>query len=124
MNPWGEILVLDSPIAKPDLRRLVSEQYGSMVKFVVDIERERIAIGGELHADAEAVLLEVGSRQQDLWGGNYVPGRGPDRCIEYTSFINIRPQLENFGTEITIESVRGRVRELVHRLIGRGEETE
>ena len=121
MSPWGEIMVLDAPIETSDLRRLVQEQYGDMVKFVVDIARERIAIGGDLHADEEAVLLEAGSRQQDLWGGNYYPGRGPDECIEYTSMINIRPSMENFGMEITLESVRSRVQGIAHRLIGRGE---
>ena len=115
-------MIVAAPISVDDLRRLVRDGYGSMVKFVVDIEQERMAVGGELHADGEAVLLQEGSRQQDLWGGNYVPGTGPDLCIEYTSFINIRPSLENFGTEITIESVRKRVRELTHRLLGKGEE--
>ena len=38
---------------------------------------EVAAVGGELHADAEALLLEQGSQQKDLWGANYYPGRGP-----------------------------------------------
>ena len=52
-----------------------------MVKYVVDVERGVVAIGGELHADAEQVLLEQGSRQADLWGANYYPGRGREGCI-------------------------------------------
>ena len=32
-----------------------------------------------------------GSRQRDLWGANYYPGRGPDGCLEFTALINIRP---------------------------------
>jgi hypothetical protein len=120
VNPWG-IMVLDTPIHTDDLRRLVREGYGDMVKFVVDIARDRIAIGGDLHADAEGMLLDQGSRQQDLWGANYYPGKGPEGCIEYTSMINIRPGVENFGMEILLESVRVRVREIAHRLIGRGE---
>ena len=121
MNPWGSIVILDAPIETEDLRRLVQEGYGDMVKFVVDIVQERIAMGGDLHSDEEAVLLETGSRQQDLWGGNYYPGRGPDGCLEYTSMINIRPSVENAGMEITLEPVRSRVREIAHRLIGHGE---
>ena len=78
-------------------------------------------MGGDLHSDEEAVLLETGSRQQDLWGANYYPGRGPDGCLEYTSMINIRPSAENSGMEIALEPVRSRVREIAHRLIGRGE---
>lgn len=121
MNPWDTIMVLDSPISVEDLRRLVHDGYGDMVKYVVDVAKERIAIGGDMHADGEALLLEEGSRQQDLWGANYYPGRGPEECIEYTSMINIRPSLENPGMEISIEPARSRVREITLRLIGRGE---
>ena len=71
-----------------------------MVKYVVDVERGIVAIGGEMHADAEAALLEAGSRQADLWGANYYPGRGRDGCIEYTSLINIRPGAGNRGMEL------------------------
>jgi hypothetical protein len=35
--------------------------------------------------------------------------------------INIRPGMQNFGMEIVLEPVRSRVREIAHRLIGRGE---
>ena len=55
------------------------------------VNRRLVAVGGELHADAEALLLESGSRQSDLWGANYMPGTGPERCLELTAMINIRP---------------------------------
>jgi hypothetical protein len=38
-------------------------RFEDMVKYVVDTERKVIVVGGELHADAEEVLLESGSRQ-------------------------------------------------------------
>ncbi|HYS05477.1 MAG TPA: DUF5674 family protein [Candidatus Dormibacteraeota bacterium] len=34
------------------------------------------SVGGELHADAEQLLLEQGSAQADLWGANCFPGQG------------------------------------------------
>lgn len=52
------------------LRSLVEEFSGDMVEFVVDIERRIAAVGGEMHVDAEAVLLEDGSKHENLWGGN------------------------------------------------------
>jgi len=69
-----DILVLERRIARDDLVRLL-RLFGDMVKYVVDVERGVVALGGELHADAEQVLLEQGSRQADLWGANYYPGR-------------------------------------------------
>jgi hypothetical protein len=80
-----------------------------------------LAIGGELHADAEQVLLEQGSRQADLWGANYYPGRGLEECIEFTSLINIRPARGNPGMEIADPAIRERVRALTYARIGEGE---
>lgn len=116
-----EILILDHEIADADLRRLVASPFGDMVKFVVDLRRERIAVGGQMHADAEHRLLDDGSAQADLWGGNYYPGRGPDDCVEHTSFINIRPAQGNRGMELADPALRAAVVRLVHAWIGRGE---
>ncbi len=116
-----DILILDRRVVADELRRLVAAPFGDMVKFVADVERGVIAVGGELHADAERVLLDSGSRSEHLWGGNYFPGRGREECLEYTSFINIRPARGNSGMEIEGEDVRRRVREIVFALLGEGE---
>ncbi len=78
-----DILVLERRIARDDLVRLL-RLFGDMVKYVVDVERGVVALGGELAAGAEQVLLEQGSRQADLWGANYYPGRGREGCIALT----------------------------------------
>jgi hypothetical protein len=115
------IVILRDRISKAELRRLVATPFGDMVKFVADVERGVIGIGGQMHADAEHVLLDDGSSQMDLWGGNYYPGRSREGCVEYTSFINIRPAQANSGMELTDAALRRRVRDLVSRLIGDGE---
>jgi len=115
------IVIVDRRIATAELCRLVAEYFGDMVKFVVDVQRNVAAVGGELHADAEHLLLEAGSRQVDLWGANYYPGQGRDDCIEYTALINIRPAQGNRGMEIQDPVLRERVRALTFALIGEGE---
>ena len=117
-----DILILDRRIERGELSRLVQKYFEDMVKYVVDVSRGVIAIGGELHADAEQLLLEVGgSRQPDLWGANYYPGRGREGCIEFTALINIRPAQGNRSMEIRDPAVRERVRTLTFELIGQGE---
>lgn len=116
-----DILLLTDPVEPSALRVLVDRFFEDMVKYVVDVERGIAALGGDLHADAEALLLEDGSALRDLWGANYYPGRGEEGCIEYTSLINIRPSQDNPGMEIRDEGVRARVRDVTYRLIGRGE---
>lgn len=115
------IVVLDRRIEPDLLRALVAHWFQDMVKYVVDVERARIAIGGELHADAEQVLLDAGSRQADLWGANYYPGRGRDGCVEFTSLINISPARGNRGMEIADPARRARIQALTWALVGEGE---
>ncbi len=121
-EPAGaSIIITDRPIPGPDLARLVACWFSDMVKYVVDIERGIVAVGGELHADAEQLLLERGHDQHDLWGANYHPGLGAEDCIEYTSLINIRPSRGNPGMLIEDAEIRARVRDCTFELIGRGE---
>lgn len=115
-----EVVVLDHRIDPAELARLVA-RFEDMVKYVVDVERRVAAIGGEMHADAEHALLEAGSRQSDLWGANYYPGRGKDDCIEFTSLINIRPAAGNRGMELQDPALRDTVRAVTFDLIGQGE---
>jgi len=116
-----DVVLVESPLDSAELRRLVAAHFEDMVKYVVDVERGIAAVGGELHADEEALLLEHGSRQENLWGANYYPGRGVDGCIEYTSLINIRPAQGNRSMVIADAAVRSRVRDITFELIGRGE---
>lgn len=115
------IVIVDKKLAQAELRRFVDAFFEDMVKYVVDVKRGVAAVGGELHADAEALLLEAGSFQADLWGANYYPGLGRERCIEFTSLINIRPAQGNRSMEIESASTRERVREVTFALIGEGE---
>jgi hypothetical protein len=115
------VVVLERRIDPGELARLVAAHFEDMVKYVVDVERRVIAVGGEMHADAEQALLDAGSEQAHLWGANYYPGRGPEGCIEYTSLINIRPAAGNRAMELQDPELRQIVRETTFALLGEGE---
>lgn len=117
-----EILILDHRIEASELARLTRAFFQDMIKYVVDVRQGLVAIGGELHADGEQLLLDRGSRQADVWGANYYPGKGPEDCIEYTALINIRPAAGNRSMEVGDEKIRDQIREITFRLIGAGEE--
>ena len=122
MDPRSpEIVLLSARVETAELARLVAQHFGDMVKLVVDVDRGIVALGGQLHADAEKLLLDAGSAQASLWGANYYPGRGAERCLEYTSLINIRPAEGNPSMEIEDLARRARVRELAFALVGTGE---
>jgi hypothetical protein len=71
--------IISQPISRADLARMAEDQFGDWIKAVVDLAQGSMAVGGDLHADDEALLIEHGSSQQDLWGINlYLDEEGPN----------------------------------------------
>jgi hypothetical protein len=117
------IKIISQKISEQALFDLCQAHFETMVKFVVDIEKSTMAVGGELHADAETLLLQAGSEQAHLWGGNFYPWHEPKERIEYTSFINIRPGDGHPHMEIEDEEIRRRVCQLAETLLLAPKET-
>jgi hypothetical protein len=88
-----------------------------MVKAVVDVEREIMALGGDLHSDEEAFLLENGSLQENLWGINLWVEKPFEEMIEFDSIINIRPKQGNRSRFIEDENVRNKIKKIIKKLI-------
>jgi hypothetical protein len=109
--------IIENLISTSDLRIMAQNRFGNMVKAVVDVERKIIAVDGELHADEEALLLENGSRQEDLWGINIYPDLpGPDQ-VEFDSVINIRPSQGNRSRGVDSQEVREKIIQIVVGLV-------
>ncbi|MDP4000880.1 MAG: DUF5674 family protein [bacterium] len=111
------IKIIKGRISQEELRQAAAESFVTMVKAVVDVEKAVVALGGELHADAEAQLLESGSNQADLWGINIHPDQPRDGRIEYISLINIRPSKGNKSMEVEDQVIRDKIKEIVDNLI-------
>ena len=85
------------------------------VKLAVDVRRRILAGGGILHADCEAVLLEDGSLQEDIWGADWLPAA---QQVSFEALINIRPRQGNPSMVILDPEIQSRVEEIVRRLLG------
>jgi len=96
----------------PDLERFRNAPFDTMIKFAVDVRLRKIALGGEMHSDAEEELLRGGSDQADIWGGNLWPWEQPPR-VEYISLINIRPAVDNRAMEIRLEHIRAAAESII-----------
>ena len=111
------MMIIDAPISLDELKAMARGRFGNMVKAVVDVERRIMALDGELHADEEALLLENGSRQENLWGINIYPElEGTDR-IEFDSVINIRPSHGNRSRGVDNTIVREKIVQVVAGLM-------
>ena len=92
-----------------ELKQMAEATFGDLVKAVVDVEKELIAVDAELHSDLEALLLEDGSKQKSLWGINLYPEAQGDGFIEFDSIINMRPSQGNRSSCIESEEIRNKI---------------
>ncbi len=111
------IKIIDISISIDDLKALAKERFGDMVKVVVDLEKKVIAVGGELHADEEALLLEQGSKQENLWGFNVYIDEPRESWLEYNSMINIRPSQNNPSRDIQSEDIKKQIQKIINEIV-------
>jgi hypothetical protein len=111
--------IVRTPIPLSDVIGIAERRFGDMAKGVVDVGRGVMAIGGELHSDEEAILLEDGGTQAELWGINIYPAEPGDAWIEFDSMINVRPSAKNRTRGVDDPELRDRIRRVVDSLIKR-----
>ncbi|MBU4252150.1 MAG: hypothetical protein KKC39_00025 [Candidatus Omnitrophica bacterium] len=102
-----------------ELKQMAEATFGNLVKAVVDVERELIAVDAELHSDLEALLLDDGSRQKSLWGINIYPEIQGNDFVEFDSMINMRPSQGNRSRGIENEEMRKKIIAIVAKRIKR-----
>ena len=108
------MIILQEPISRDTLTAMLENHFSDMVKGVVDVERELLALDADLHADLEALLLEDGSAQKDLWGINLYPDEDED-FIEFDSLINIRPMAGNRSRGVEDPDIQEKIVEVVEK---------
>lgn len=113
------MLIIEDSITRGELKIIAQNVFGDMLKGVIDIEKEIIAVDAELHSDLEAFLLEKGSSQKNLWGINFYPEIEDDNFLEFDSMINIRPSQNNRSRGVENNEIRQKITEIVNRRIKR-----
>ena len=114
----GEIRIIKTKIENQELQKIAQERFGDLVKAVVDIEKEIMAIGGELHADEEAILMEQErADRKDTWGINLYPYAVGEDFIEFDSMVNIKPSCGNRSRGVDDPMLQEKIKEIVKKLI-------
>lgn len=109
--------IIEDSIKLTELEEMAKNMFGNFVKAVVDIEREIMAVDAELHADLEALLLERGLKQENLWGINLYPELSGEDFVEFDSMINIKPRQENRSRNVENQGVRDKIISIVNKLV-------
>ena len=111
--------IITQKLSLDELKQMAADTFGDMVKAVVDIEKEIIAVDAELHSDLEALLLDNGSRQKNLWGINFYPEFQGDNFVEFDSMINMRPSQGNRSRGVDDEEMRNKIKAIAAKRIER-----
>jgi hypothetical protein len=111
------MIILSKSKKKEEILNDHNHYFKTMIKAVVDVEKEIIALDGELHADLENALLDEGCKQENLWGINLFLEKEKKDWIDYTALINIRPSMENRSMEVENHGLQHEIANIVQRLI-------
>lgn len=111
--------IIIEKISFAELKKIAEDSFGDMVKAVVDVQKKIMVIGGELHSDEEALLIEKGSQQQYIWGINLYPAMEGENWIEFDSMINVRPSQSNRSRGVDNPEIRKIIIETVNHLVQR-----
>jgi hypothetical protein len=111
------IVDLNNRIKLEELSKMAEDMFGDLVKGVVDVSRDMMVVDAELHADEEALLIEQGSDQADLWGINLYPELEGDNFVEFDSMINLRPSRCNRSRGVEDPAIRERILRIVKDLV-------
>jgi len=113
-----ETQIVKDAITRAQLRALAHEQYGDIIKAVVDVNTGVVGVGGELHVDIQSILIEKeGARGDTTWGINLYLDKTGDDFIEFDSMINLKPALGNKTRGVEDETIRQKIREIVDRVV-------
>jgi hypothetical protein len=105
-------------ITKSELESLAHEQYGDIIKAVIDIKQGIMGVGGELHVDIQSLLMEKeNSESQDTWGINLYLDKFGEDFIEFDSMINLKPALGNKTRRVEDTGIQKEIREIVAKLV-------
>ena len=99
-------------VTKEDLEKAKAD-YETYIKITIDIEGKIVALGGEYHADAEKLLLEGGSKQNNIWGGGV---NLESRNFETNAIVNLRSGRNN-STDILDGETREKFLDLAKKVL-------
>lgn len=109
--------IIKDKLTIDELRLLARAGLRYMVKAVVDVETEALAVDAELHANLEGLLMENGSDRKNLWGINFYPDATEDELVEFDSMINVKPTQGNSSRDVEDRNLRIKILEIVSKKI-------
>lgn len=115
--------IITQKITSEELAEITKNNYETMVKVDVDIDRGILAIGGEWHSEGDELLHADGSEKNNVWGVNFYPWNPPEKRIQYISLINIKPSLGHTKMQIQDPELQKKIRTIIEKFLLDSNET-
>ena len=110
--------IIKDKIEISELKEMAKKMHDNLVKAMVDVEKEVMAVDAGLHADLMEFLIEKeNSEPKNVWGINIFPDKNGEDMIEFDSMMNIKPALGNRTRGVDDENTRKKIIDIVNKLI-------
>ena len=110
--------IIKDHIEISELQKMAKDFSGDFVKAVVDIEKEMMAVDGELHMDLLTFLMEQESSEpKNIWGINIYPEKTGEDFIEFNSMVNIKPGFGNKNRGVDSFQIQDKIKSVVKKLV-------
>jgi len=109
--------IVKDKIGIAELKEMSKKMFGGLIKAMVDIEKEIMAVDAPMHADLLEFLIEKeNSEPKNLWGINIYSEKSGNDFIEFDSIMNLKPDLGNKTRGVESEEIRKKIIEIVKKL--------
>src|SRR3989344_8207618 len=113
-----ETKIVKDNVSRAELAVLAHEQYGDIIKAVVDVAQGIMGVGGELHVDIQSILIEKEHSRGDMtWGINLYLDKTGDEFVEFDSMVNLKPASGNRTRGVENEAIRAKIQAIVHKIV-------
>lgn len=110
--------IIKEEIVISKLKEMSGKMFGGLVKAMVDVEKQIMAVDAPMHADLlEFLIEEEKSEPKNLWGINIYPDNQNADFIEFDSIMNLKPDLGNKTRGVDDEKLRQKIVEIVNKLV-------
>lgn len=113
-----KVLKDNNKIEIAEIKELSKKMYDNLVKAVVDVQKEILALDAGLHSDLQEFLIEEEKCQpKDIWGINLWPEESGQGFVEFDSMINLKPAWDNRTRGVENQQIRDKIIEIVKKFI-------
>jgi len=112
-----KIIILDHKISMEEVKKLADFWYGTIIKGAVDVEGNRVALGGDYHIEDSELLSSTGSKFEDIWGFNIRFEENPNGVLEFDSMVNIKPNFGNRSRNISNDEIIKKATKVIYKFI-------